>query len=493
MSWGPGHTLFLTADGLDSPETPGSAWRYSDVEAQHYATPLAADAVRTRTRMRELARLALAGVPNAGALPNVPAQARKVASTNTTPPSSVQGASIGLPVFLAAVSRILELPLPPHLASTGEVLDTGAIAEVAGIASKMKAAEKARVRRVLVPKPNLAQAQAGTTIEVVAVSTIGEAVAVAFGDGAFEAALDRAFERDPQRAVDALFDIALGNARSFLPAAWMAKNARLLTTRLAPGSDPAWRAQIAEAIFDRHAGRPHPLPPGSEAWIDTLPSREVRLKLTSHALQGCADAATPDWEPIATRAAAAVASRHDRGTGDGWVLGALGRLYASWHRWPAALAHLEAAVQVWEDTHFLAEASIPVCEWLRVTALAAPEQLPRVVRVAERVYAAPQLPAQSAAYIPAALVTAHVLAGDMDAARARFAEVPDSLAAAAQRWLAIGGDTVEEARLDGEDRAILALLRGEAAGEELDATELGRLRHIRPGASGAWIARHWRY
>jgi ATP-dependent Lon protease len=62
------------------------------------------------------------------------------------------GPSIGLPMFVALVSALTRKPVDPTFAFTGELSLTGAVLPVEGIAAKAKAAAKAGVRRLYIPK-----------------------------------------------------------------------------------------------------------------------------------------------------------------------------------------------------------------------------------------------------------------------------------------------------------------------------------------------------
>lgn len=512
MSWGAGQTYLLSCDGLASPDTPGSVWRYDDSRPLRRATAMTADAVRARSSARDFARYVLVGARPLGSHPpEGAASALKVASLSKNAPATLEGSSYGLPILLAAVSRYLALPLPPDLASTGELIDSGTVPSVAGVESKLNACicYRSPVRRVLVPKDNLVEARrwqvqaadrAKLSIEPVA--TITQALELAFGAERLEAALDHAYSADPERSADVLFDIALGNTRQFLPWAWLSTSAKALADLLPINSEPRWQADISSAIFDRHAGKPRPLPIGSDRWISALHGRDLRMRLTGHALQGLADSAAPDWLPSAQAAARTVAIRDNRSAADGELLGALGRLYAAWHRWGPARKHLHAAVQVWEDTHRLSGASHPLCELLRITPITAPAELPSVVAAATRFLALANLPEASSAYTRLALGRALVMAGDAPGAAVHLRGGAAPLTESRLRWLAIGGDAAARAALrEGSlDHALVRLHEGApltthepALTARDNATDLRRLRELNPRASGRWISHRWRY
>jgi ATP-dependent Lon protease len=80
------------------------------------------------------------------------------------------GPSIGLPMFMALVSALTKKPVDPTFAFTGELSLTGKVLPVEGIKAKAKAAARAGVRRLYLPKGN--EGEAGSTsrrLQVVAI------------------------------------------------------------------------------------------------------------------------------------------------------------------------------------------------------------------------------------------------------------------------------------------------------------------------------------
>jgi PDZ domain-containing protein len=94
---------------------------------------------------------------------------------------SVGGPSAGLPFTLAVLDRLTEGELTGGriVAATGEIDPTGAIGEIGGLAQKTQAVLRAGASVFLVPQSQVDEARAiaaGTTLEVVPVRTIADAL-----------------------------------------------------------------------------------------------------------------------------------------------------------------------------------------------------------------------------------------------------------------------------------------------------------------------------
>jgi ATP-dependent Lon protease len=97
------------------------------------------------------------------------------------------GPSAGIAIVTALVSLLLNRPVPPDLAMTGEITLRGRVLAVGGIKEKVLAAKRARVTRVILPSRNekdladIPSAQlAGLKIELV--DDVEEVLALVFGE-----------------------------------------------------------------------------------------------------------------------------------------------------------------------------------------------------------------------------------------------------------------------------------------------------------------------
>jgi ATP-dependent Lon protease len=90
---------------------------------------------------------------------------------------NIDGPSAGLAFFLALYSALTHTPLPQDVAVTGEVSLVGNVRAIGGIVEKLYAARQAGMRAIVVPRENAREIDAPEGIEVVAVATVGEALA----------------------------------------------------------------------------------------------------------------------------------------------------------------------------------------------------------------------------------------------------------------------------------------------------------------------------
>ena len=74
---------------------------------------------------------------------------------------NIDGPSAGLAIFLALYSAVTKTPLPQDVAMTGELSIQGKVRAVGGIVEKLYAARQAGMRRVLIPKENAREVDAG--------------------------------------------------------------------------------------------------------------------------------------------------------------------------------------------------------------------------------------------------------------------------------------------------------------------------------------------
>lgn len=87
-----------------------------------------------------------------------------------------EGPSAGIAVFAAMLSALRDEPLPADLAMTGEITLTGNVLPVGGVKAKLLAAERAGLKRVLIPDGNRADVPKELAIEVIAVERLADAL-----------------------------------------------------------------------------------------------------------------------------------------------------------------------------------------------------------------------------------------------------------------------------------------------------------------------------
>ena len=94
----------------------------------------------------------------------------------------VDGPSAGVSMAIAAYSAIMKTPVHSDIAMTGELSVLGEILPVGGVPVKIAAAEKASMKRVLIPLLNKQERYKAMNVEVIPISTLREALDYALGE-----------------------------------------------------------------------------------------------------------------------------------------------------------------------------------------------------------------------------------------------------------------------------------------------------------------------
>jgi ATP-dependent Lon protease len=97
------------------------------------------------------------------------------------------GPSAGTAVFAALVSALAGMRLPADLALTGEISLTGRVLPVGGVRAKLLAAERAGIRRVILPEDNRADVPADLALEIVFTRSLDEVLRSALPELSFAA------------------------------------------------------------------------------------------------------------------------------------------------------------------------------------------------------------------------------------------------------------------------------------------------------------------
>ena len=90
------------------------------------------------------------------------------------------GPSAGTAIFAALVSALSGAPVPADLALTGEISLTGRVLPVGGVRAKLLAAERAGVKRVILPEDNRADVPADVALETILVRSLDEVFRAVF-------------------------------------------------------------------------------------------------------------------------------------------------------------------------------------------------------------------------------------------------------------------------------------------------------------------------
>jgi len=96
----------------------------------------------------------------------------------------VDGPSAGIGMATAIYSSITQQPVDNLLAMTGELSVQGKVKPVGGIISKIEAARRTGLKRVIIPADNwMATLDGIKDIEIIAVKELDQVLSLAFADG----------------------------------------------------------------------------------------------------------------------------------------------------------------------------------------------------------------------------------------------------------------------------------------------------------------------
>lgn len=423
-----------------------------------------------------------------------PAESFVIESLWGAPATVLDGASFGLALLLGAVSRRLGLPIPPSVCALAAIDMQGRTRPVDLLELKLDgiAANALAVEKVLIPESQrdtfeIWQARAIRPLQAIPVASAQEAVQFVFPDPA--SPLRDVWESHPQSArmqVRRLFDTCFSSRNSFLDWHQVAKSAEILQTISSIRESPenSRRILFVRQVARRHAGIEDCILP----WPDdamNLP-RLIRLHWMAHALQSLVDSSL-EYENycMQIREARIRAERHlarcREASEQDWILyGAIGRARAACHEYAAAEKRLRQAVFGWFSVLREAEASIPLCEWMRVLALQKrPQFLRRVLRRSvARVLSHPGTSPVSRAYVHLAAGRALTLVNEcgrardfLDSPEIEWSRTPAEVQASRLRWLARASDPLDPEKADAV-RAQLASLNAQYASPLTDVMHL---------------------
>ncbi|MES2639715.1 MAG: hypothetical protein V4850_09535 [Myxococcota bacterium] len=268
----------------------------------------------------------------------------------TFAPHAIRDRSYELSVALWRASRWMGLPVPTDLWASACVGDDGALGPVLGLPKKAAAVPPGATLVVWAGQAGEAR-RAGIT--VIAVTTLAGAIDALWPTPVF-----------PPLAADVADAAWTYTLRRRGRRPWRAIAAGI--ERLA-AAHPKDELTVAARVARRHGGEAVPLEDCADL-MARLPLA-VRLECGAHLLQGLADGGTEGWEPVAEGWAGLVAPATDLFPPHLFVMGALGRLYASWRRYDRAVAWLDRAIAGWFALHEPGEAAHALCERLRVEAI----------------------------------------------------------------------------------------------------------------------------
>ncbi len=288
------------------------------------------------------------------------------------PEATVDGPSVGLAFVIALVSRVTGLPVPDDLLASAAIDAEGGLASVGrlDVKARLLMSVAPRIRRFLVAASQEAEAQAamhGSGVEVVPARSVGEAVALVFGDALAEALVGLgATVRGRSELVEALLRLALRRRAELVDWSPVERAAGLALERFSDlTEDQRMTLVFVRSVAARHE-RNEGLPPGQE-WFERRPLA-VRVEALAHLAQQCADAGVPAWAEVEKLVAPYLPGR----TADAFpvqlkLAGARARCLAVNGRPREALEAQEEIARATVGALLDEEASYPLAEWFRLT------------------------------------------------------------------------------------------------------------------------------
>jgi hypothetical protein len=287
------------------------------------------------------------------------------------------GFALGL--FLAQVSRFLDRPIPHDLVALAGLEDARCLREARKGALKAQLLALTQsapwVRRVLVAQADEADARGhcerlGLGLEIVGVEGVAEALERAFPRTELDAALRTQAPAEAKAHAEHLFDLAVDGAPI---GDWRCvdETARVLGEN--PGLDELSRELLtfARRVAERHWGkRGVAVPALSPRAIANIHPRQ-RHRVRIQTLQSALDAGSPELPAMVDELLPEVPRWTGAERGERKLAGVLGRALAGLRRYEESAAVLRLAADWWwSDPRETAQASHPLCEYVRVRAIA---------------------------------------------------------------------------------------------------------------------------
>lgn len=439
-------------------------------------TPLGPTATATLRLARRLATKHLPFLPTVTPLEHAERyQAWAVVREGDVFVELAEGDSFGLAMLLGVVSLLLGEGFPADLCALASLTSDGRIDRVDGLREKLETVARAAlaVRRVIVAPDQEREAR-----EVLATLPRRLALVALDPDAPLAGAMTAAFDdmedcptglwQTPAQVEDGaeeLFRLALEGWPVLLRWQGVAAAARKLAADATAVALPPlaarkalWKAAFARDVALRHTG---------EGVLLDWPAPEVldwfllqdRLTVLAHVVQSAADVGR-EMEAYAWRAMDGMPRPGDRCDGHLRLLGAVGRTFAAAGRLDRAADALDEAVQGWFDLGRGADASMALCELLRVRGLAGRDGRAALQAAEERwlgrFVRCRGLSPASLGFVRLAAGRARVQAGDPAAAVEHLDDVApsgvdwsamrDHLRFSRDRWLARPLDATERGR-----------------------------------------------
>lgn len=358
----PGEVLLAAWDG----DHRGALFRASPVGTDEIALPWGAEARRTLLLADRIVRLAAPMLGVAPTTERLRLNGFRIPALHDA--EQLEGRSFGASMVLALASQMLRRPLPSDFAASAAIRPDGALEPVERIDEKLTAIcdyALGVTRFFIAPAQEIStRAQRRATSAGVLIHRVGDV------DGLMEAVLPEAFGGDAltPSALDArareLYRFALSR-RALL--SWKKVEAAATRVRDALPRDAAARglAEFAALVAARHQGRSKSITPPADEVLRAMP-RPTRLKHIAHVVQSHTDAGDPALNEVASWAREWLPELRECSEEELEVRGAIGRALSVLGRHAEGIAFLEDTVAHWIEIEHAHEASLALCELVRL-------------------------------------------------------------------------------------------------------------------------------
>jgi tetratricopeptide (TPR) repeat protein len=288
-------------------------------------------------------------------------------------PEFLDGNSLGLALFLASASMLINQPLPASQMALGAVSLKGEVEPVGGLREKLKVITACAlgVTELLVEtdqKPEVEELldALGSKISVTPVAHLSDAVHAAFPELEREGFGGWRTKEAALETLRKLYQRVLGGPGLLLGWKAIAATAEKLEQVLDGDDEEVWKAGFIRSVSLRNEGRYDQIIPWpSDEELRTFPI-PIRLRIVAQALQSSTEGCAPDLQAQASRAQGYIAPKLDRYEQDLVLLGAVGRALAAAGDFDEAIRTLREAIQGWSDIYKDDQTSFPLSELVRV-------------------------------------------------------------------------------------------------------------------------------
>ncbi len=414
----PGHVVLLAVAGART-----TLYRFRPGRATRFAPSFHGSAIDALRRARQLAATYLPILPVVRRIERDEEWGVEfVAQIGDGYDERLEGGSFALAMLLANASYMLDVVVPSSLAATACVEADGSVGGVDGLPQKIKLVVESGlgIRSLIVASTQKLEAERirnelGGAIEIIGVSTIAEALSIAFPDLERRIGDHRADPARAQEAANEIFRLTVAGTGRLVSWRGVVASADGIERSLLGRSDQPslralWEARVAKAIAERHEGKVA-LMASLDSEFERYP-QAIRTRLWAHVVQSAADCNDEEARAAIAKARPRLPEPPARHADDLRLAGALGRAYAAIGSYRDAFQLLGEACRGWRELQSVHESSYALSELARVAGLIRSVDVEELQRGPwQSVVDDPHTTALSTAFAYAALARAYVQHG----------------------------------------------------------------------------------